>query len=82
MIHLFNCFIQKFIITSPLEEEVCVDTYKRRWYNDKVVSHAYFDYHCLVYIENEVLRSVSVCVMFMECVYTDCYQCLWNLCAV
>jgi len=36
MIHLFNNFTQKFIITSPLEEEVCVDTNKRRWYNDKV----------------------------------------------
>jgi hypothetical protein len=36
MIHLFNNFIQKFIITSPLEEEVCVGTNKRRWYNDKV----------------------------------------------
>jgi len=36
MVHFFSSFTQKFIITSPLEEEVCVDTNKRRWYNDKV----------------------------------------------
>lgn len=61
MIHLFNSFTQKFIITSHLEEEVCVDTNKRRWYNDKVAFICIFRLPVHCGNENaEVVRSVSV----------------------